>query len=87
MLLDMLGLCHQYGFAELETSISDFLKAALSIQNVCLIFDIANMYGLESLAQTCCEFIDRSANVIIQHESLLNLSPVSFALQLYVASV
>lgn len=39
--LDTLGLAHQYGFAELELAISEYLRNALSIDNVCSILDAA----------------------------------------------
>ena len=77
ILLEVLGLTHQYGFVELESSISDYLKAVLSIRNVCLIYDIASVYGLMSLSKTCCEFMDHNAPDIIRSEAFFNLSPVS----------
>ena len=73
----MLGLAHRYGFVELESSISDYLKAVLNICNVCLIFDIASMYSLKSLCETCCEFMDRNASDVIQNENFFSLSSVS----------
>lgn len=76
-MLEVLGLAHRYGFVELESSISDYLKAVLNIRNVCLIFDIASMYNLKSLCETCCEFMDRNASDIIQSENFFTLSPVS----------
>ena len=47
LILDVLGLAHQYGFVDLETSISDYLRAILSVRNVCLIYDMASMYALQ----------------------------------------
>ncbi len=44
LVLEILGLAHQYGFQDLETSVSDHLKAVLSIRNVCLIYDTAALY-------------------------------------------
>ncbi|XP_029650042.1 BTB/POZ domain-containing protein 9 [Octopus sinensis] len=76
-LLDILGLAHQYGFVELESSISDYLKATLNIQNVCLIYDLANMYSLISLSQVCKEFIDRNALEILCSTSFCSLSESS----------
>ncbi|CAH1791881.1 unnamed protein product [Owenia fusiformis] len=73
-LLDVLGLSHQYGFLELESSISDYLKATLNIRNVCFIYDLANMYGLASLCKTCYEFIDRNAPDVLRGEAFLSLS-------------
>ena len=74
--MEVLGLAHRYGFVELESSISDYLKAVLNIRNVCLIFDIASMYNLKSLCVTCCEFMDRNASDIIQSENFFTLSTV-----------
>lgn len=47
--MDILGLAHQYGFIELESAISDYLKEILNIKNVCIIFDAASLYHLEFL--------------------------------------
>jgi len=77
LVLEILGLAHQYGFQELETAISDYLRAALSIRNVCLIYDTAALYQLESLISSCCIFMDKHATEIIGHEAFLSLSAVS----------
>lgn len=70
-------MSHRYGFVDLETAISDYLKAILNITNVCLIYDIANMYHLTSLCQVCKEFIDRNAQDILANETFFTLSPVT----------
>ena len=44
LILDILGLAHLYGFQELESSISEYLKAVLSVRTVCLIYDTASLY-------------------------------------------
>ena len=76
-LLDILGMAHRYGFVELETAISEYLKAILNIKNVCLIYDLANMYSLKSLCNVCKEFMDRNASNILHSESFLTLSQSS----------
>ena len=48
LILDILGLAHLYGFQELETSISEYLKAVLSVRTVCLIYDTASLYQVLS---------------------------------------
>ncbi|GIZ01715.1 hypothetical protein CEXT_34661 [Caerostris extrusa] len=73
MVLEILGLAHQYNFVELETAISDYLKAILNIRNVCMIYDMASLFNLSSL-EVCCSFVDRNALDIIHHESFLSLS-------------
>ena len=66
LILEILGLAHKYGFQDLESSISDYLKAVLSIKNVCLIYDTASLYGLEKLMHSCCFFMDRHAVEVIK---------------------
>ena len=73
-ILEILGLAHKYGFQDLESSISDYLKAVLSIKNVCMVYDMASLYALEKLMHSCCFFMDRHAVDVIQHESFSNLS-------------
>lgn len=43
-LLDILGMFYRYGFVDFEFVIFDYLKVILNILNVCLIYDIVNMY-------------------------------------------
>ncbi|XP_001605281.2 BTB/POZ domain-containing protein 9 [Nasonia vitripennis] len=74
VILDILGLAHQYGFVELEAAISDYLKEILNIKNVCIIFDAARLYRLEFLMKVCYEFMDKHALEIIQHETFFQLS-------------
>ncbi|PVD25748.1 hypothetical protein C0Q70_13408 [Pomacea canaliculata] len=73
-LLDILGLSHRFVFVELETAISDYLKAILRLQNVCCIYDLANMYSLTSLCNFCKDFMDRHASEILTFEPFLSLS-------------
>lgn len=73
----MLALAHQYDFRHLETAISDYLKAVLSTSNVCMIYDMANLYDLTSLSETCLEFIDRNASVVMGNEQFYRLTDVS----------
>ena len=77
LILDVLGLAHQYGFDNLQTAISGYLRAVLSISNVCLIYDTAALYNLSDLIVSCALFMDRNATEIISHDSFHNLSAVS----------
>uniref|UniRef100_T1IHV1 BTB/POZ domain-containing protein 9 n=1 Tax=Strigamia maritima TaxID=126957 RepID=T1IHV1_STRMM len=74
VILEILGLTHQYGFEELQVAISDYLKAIVNVRNVCLIYDMASLYHLPSLVSVCCNFMDRHALDILRHESIFNLS-------------
>lgn len=49
VVLDTLGLAHLFGFLDLESAISDYLREVLSIKNVCLIIDTALLYQLDFL--------------------------------------
>ncbi|XP_048507554.1 BTB/POZ domain-containing protein 9 isoform X2 [Athalia rosae] len=75
VILDILGLAHQYGFLDMETAVSDHLREILNIKNVCLIFDAARLYQLEFLTKVCHEYMDEHALEVIQHDSFLQLSP------------
>ncbi|KAI1284895.1 BTB/POZ domain-containing protein 9 [Halotydeus destructor] len=77
LVLDILGLSHQYGFTQLEAAISEYLRQSLTIRNVCLFYDAANLYNLNNLANECCTFIDRHAWDVMHHDSFLNLSPAA----------
>ena len=74
LILEILGLAHQYGFEDLEAAISDYLRSVLSIHNVCFIYDTASLYRLEHLVSSCCIFMDRHASDVIKHESFNTLS-------------
>ncbi|KAK7103537.1 BTB/POZ domain-containing protein 9-like isoform X2 [Littorina saxatilis] len=76
-LLDILGLAHRFVFVELETAISDYLKATLSLRNVCCIYDLANIYSLTSLCTVCKDFMDRHASDILTSDPFLSLSLMS----------
>ena len=93
MVKDLLGLAHQYAFPELEQAVSDYLKSILSLSNVCLVYDVANLYQLRSLMEACRQFADRQAAEILQSEAFLQLSPVSilfnfrFKPKIYISSL
>lgn len=73
--LEILGLAHQYGFEDLESAICDYLKDALCIPNVCVIYDMATLYSLCNLKAVCEDFMDKNALPILNHESFYSLSP------------
>ncbi|XP_014603530.1 PREDICTED: BTB/POZ domain-containing protein 9 isoform X1 [Polistes canadensis] len=75
VIVDILSLAHQYGFLELESAISDYLKEILSVKNFCLIFDASRLYQLEFLTKVCYEYVNKHAVEIIHHDSFLQLSP------------
>ncbi|KAG1654460.1 BTB/POZ domain-containing protein 9 [Nymphon striatum] len=74
VILDILGHAHHYAIIDLQMAISVYLEAILNITNVCMIYDMANLYQLTSLVEVCSLFMDRHASEIIQHGSFLSLS-------------
>uniref|UniRef100_A0A2M4BHM5 BTB/POZ domain-containing protein 9 n=2 Tax=Anopheles marajoara TaxID=58244 RepID=A0A2M4BHM5_9DIPT len=73
-ILDTLGLANQYGFADLEMAISDYLHGVLSLDNVCAILDAARLFRLDELTAVCHSFMDRNAPDILKHETFQTLS-------------
>ncbi|CAF3462340.1 unnamed protein product, partial [Rotaria sp. Silwood2] len=78
ILLDLLGLVHQYGFEQLENSLSIYIQSILSLNNVCIIYDTACLYKLNNLREHCALFIDNHAKEIIKTNEFFALSSVSF---------
>jgi BTB/POZ domain-containing protein 9 len=64
--LDLLGLAHKYGFLALESAISGYLKGNLDLHNICRIFDVACLYQLDEVLETCLYFADVHAVELLQ---------------------
>lgn len=75
-MLDFLGMANKYGFQSLEAAISDYLKMSLSLKNVCVIYDMASIYGLAKLCQHCLIYMDKNACDVIQSEGFFSMSKV-----------
>uniref|UniRef100_A0A1L8DAN5 BTB/POZ domain-containing protein 9 n=1 Tax=Nyssomyia neivai TaxID=330878 RepID=A0A1L8DAN5_9DIPT len=75
--LDTLGLANQYGFTELENSISGYLRQVLSLDNVCAVLDAARLYAFEALMGVCHTFLERNSADILKHETFKALSEQS----------
>ena len=74
--LDILGLTHQYGFEELETSICNHLENITAIDNICQIYDATLLYSLTDLKEKCEAYIDQSASQLVKHKTFASISPV-----------
>ncbi|XP_072356430.1 BTB/POZ domain-containing protein 9 isoform X2 [Scyliorhinus torazame] len=74
ILLDFLTLAHKYGFPELEDATSEYLCTILSVCNVCMVYDVASLYSLHKLSNTCCLYMDRNASAILSSKGFLGLS-------------
>ncbi|TKR66668.1 hypothetical protein L596_022928 [Steinernema carpocapsae] len=83
LVLDVLGLAHQYGYAELEKAISDYLQATVDIQNVCTVLAAANLYSLRNLQNCCFDYADMRAEEVLKTEAFrrLPVDPVELLLQ------
>jgi len=67
-ILELLSLAHKYGFLALESALQGYLKAILSIRNVCVVFDAAVLYQMNDLYTTCLNFLDRNAVEVLSTE-------------------
>lgn len=73
-ILQLLGLANKYDFGLLQQAITTYLKATLSVLNVCIIYNIASFYQLKELAETCSTFVDMHATEVMKADSFLSLS-------------
>lgn len=60
----------------LQASTCDFLRTALNIQNVSLVYDVASLFCLSGLAQACFTYMDRKAPEVLASDGFLTLSKV-----------
>ncbi|XP_018016294.1 BTB/POZ domain-containing protein 9-like isoform X4 [Hyalella azteca] len=74
---EILALSHQYGFEELEAAVCDYLKETLCINNFCVIYDLSLLYCLNGLRTVCQDFLDKNAQIIVNHSSFKMLSPMA----------
>lgn len=74
LVLEILCLSHRYGIDELVRLVSRFLKSTLHLRDVSRIYNHANMFDLEELVATTCEFMDRNAKAVLASDDFLHLS-------------
>lgn len=77
MTLDLLGLCNKYDFSNLQSSILAYLKATLSVYNVCIVYNVSSYYQLQELCTACASFIDMNAQSVMKTEAFLSLTQQS----------
>lgn len=75
----MLGLANKYDFGTLQQAITTYLKATLSVSNVCIIYNVASYYQLKELADACTTFVDIHAPEVMKADSFLSLSRMALA--------
>ena len=74
MILQLLGLANKYDFSMLQQAITTYLKATLSVMNVCVVYNHASFYQLKDLADACSTFVDMHAIEVMKVEGFLSLS-------------
>ena len=82
LILDTLGLSNLFGYMELKEEISGFLKNSLHLNNVCNILDASRLYEIDELTQMCYNFIDKHAELLLEHESFKFLHKSSLVILL-----
>lgn len=75
--LEVLGIAHLYGFEKLQRALCEYLEQNLSVGNVCMIFERAQLLRLEGLTDACWRFMDRDADIILKDEKFHCLSAKS----------
>ncbi len=75
--LHLLGLTNKYDFSTLQQAVTTYLKATLSVTNVCIIYNVASFYQLKELAEACSTFVDMHATEVMKAEGFLSLSQVA----------
>lgn len=89
LVLDILGLVHQYGFTELEKTVADYLQvitlfyfsyltflfqSICNVENVSSIFSVSQLYSMRELAEFCLDYIDNCGAEIIRQSNFCQLS-------------
>ncbi|XP_003740974.1 BTB/POZ domain-containing protein 9 [Galendromus occidentalis] len=82
VILEVLELAHQYGFEKLQEALCRYLQEILSVRNVCMVYDKAQLFHLDQLSETCCRFMDRHAEAVLQSKPFLQLSTAALAAML-----
>jgi BTB/POZ domain-containing protein 9 len=77
LILEVLGLAHQYSFKDLENATIQKLISSLNVKNICSIFNTANLYDLSDLKQACQTFMDQNASEIVSGDCFTDLSQVT----------
>lgn len=62
----------------MELSLCKYLRSNINVYNVCSMFAAARLYQQEDLVIEALNFIDSHALEVLQSESFLSLSPVSY---------
>lgn len=57
----------------LQQAIMSFLKATLTVANVCHIFNVASFYQLKELSQACTSFVDMNASQVMKSDGFCSL--------------
>lgn len=69
-----MGLTNKYDFSLLQQTVTAYLKATLTVPNVCVIYNVGNFYQIKELCAACTSFIDMNATEVLKTEGFLSLS-------------
>ena len=73
-MLHLLGLANKYDFSPLQQTVTAYLRATLTVTNVCLVYNVASFYQLKELSGACATFIDMHAPEVLKSDGFLILS-------------
>ena len=71
--LDLVGLANKYDFSILQQAIMSYLKATLTVANVCHVLNVSSFYQLKELIQACTSFVDMNAPQVMTSDGFLSL--------------
>lgn len=73
-ILYIFQMSHEYNFKTLNEKISTYLILILSLDNVCIFYDLSNFYEIEQLKTACIKFLDLNAEQVLKEETFLRFS-------------
>lgn len=73
-ILEIFQMSHEYNFRALNETISKHLTSILSLNNVCIFYDLSNFYEIDQLRSACIHFLDHNAEQVLKQDNFLRLS-------------
>lgn len=73
-IIDICELADMYDLEALKETISEYLKAKLSLENCVDILKAASLHAMDGLNQACLAFIDGRSAELIKHDTFKTLS-------------
>ncbi|KAL3312194.1 BTB/POZ domain-containing protein 9 [Cichlidogyrus casuarinus] len=73
-ILDLISLANQYGFQSLQNSLSECLVSSLSEENIGYVYNLAVMYNISDLIDSCHFFINLDPSKFLASDNFYALS-------------